>query len=87
MLGTSRELICPSSWNQEGILLGKIVVDGGSANFAWVPNGMYIFNEYKLFKVTLRAQGRTVARDFGVPKQGGDGERGGDGWHHGHWSA
>jgi gluconolactonase len=27
---------------------------------------MYIFNGYKLFKVTLKAEGREVRRDFGL---------------------
>ncbi|GAB7357919.1 hypothetical protein MBLNU230_g0086t1 [Neophaeotheca triangularis] len=53
-------------WNPEGVLLGKFAVEGGAANFAFVPGGMYIFNEYRLFKVGLKAQGRTVKRDFGL---------------------
>lgn len=53
-------------WNREGVLLGKMVVEGGSNNFAFVPGGMIIFNAYKLFKVTLAAEGRTVKRDFGL---------------------
>lgn len=35
-------------------------------SFAFVPGGMYIFNNYKLFKVTIKAEGRTVKRDFGL---------------------
>jgi len=27
---------------------------------------MYIFNAHKLFKVTLKAEGREVRRDFGL---------------------
>ncbi|KAG9557733.1 lactonohydrolase, partial [Aureobasidium melanogenum] len=53
-------------WNPAGELLGIFAVSGGNANFAFVPGGMYIFNEYKLFKVTLQAEGREVKRDFGL---------------------
>ncbi|TIA44204.1 calcium-dependent phosphotriesterase [Aureobasidium pullulans] len=52
-------------WNPEGVLLGVFAVDGGAANFAFVPGGMYVFNEHRLFKVTLQAEGREVKRDFG----------------------
>jgi hypothetical protein len=55
-----------SSWNPEGVLLGIFAVANGNANFAFVPGGMYIFNEYKLYKVTLQAEGREVKRDFGL---------------------
>jgi len=54
------------SWNPEGVLLGVFAVANGNANFAFVPGGMYIFNEYKLYKVTLQAVGREVKRDFGL---------------------
>lgn len=54
------------SWNPEGVLLGVFAVANGNANFAFVPGGMYIFNEYKLYKVTLQAEGREVKRDFGL---------------------
>jgi gluconolactonase len=53
-------------WNEEGRLLGKFKVDNGSSNFAFVPEGMIIFNEYRLFLVTMAARGRELARDFGV---------------------
>ena len=53
-------------WNPEGVLLGVFAVDGGAANFAFVPGGMYVFNEHRLFKVTLQAEGREVKRDFGL---------------------
>jgi hypothetical protein len=63
----TRELTCRiSSWNPEGVLLGIFAVANGNANFAFVPGGMYIFNEYKLYKVTLQAEGREVKRDFGL---------------------
>lgn len=29
-------------------------------------DGMYIFNAYKLFKISIKAEGRTVRRDFGL---------------------
>lgn len=35
-------------------------------NFAFVPGGVYILNNYKLFFVTIAAEGRTVQRDFGL---------------------
>lgn len=47
-------------------MLGVFAVDGGAANFAFVPGGMYVFNEHRLFKVTLQAEGREVKRDFGL---------------------
>jgi gluconolactonase len=54
-------------WDPSGILLGKFAVaNGGVNNFAFVPGGMYIFNNYKMFKVTIAAEGRTVKRDFGL---------------------
>ncbi|KAK5723353.1 hypothetical protein LTR15_005051 [Elasticomyces elasticus] len=54
-------------WNPEGVLLGKLAVaNGGVNNFAFVPGGLYIFNADNLFKVTLKAEGRTVKRDFGL---------------------
>ncbi|KAK3680305.1 hypothetical protein LTR78_000683 [Recurvomyces mirabilis] len=63
-------------WNPEGVLLGKLAVaNGGVNNFAFVPDGMYIFNAQNLFKVTLKAEGRTVKRDFGLYEKGGYGGR------------
>lgn len=54
-------------WNPEGVLLGKFALaNGGVNNFAFVPNGIYIFNAQNLFKVTIKAEGRTVKRDFGL---------------------
>lgn len=53
-------------WNPEGVLIGKFAVSGGSNNFAFVPGGMYLFNGYKVFKITFKAEGRTVRRDFGL---------------------
>lgn len=53
-------------WNKEGVLLGKMIVPNGVANFAFIPGGVLLFNEKKLFRVTLAAEGRTVKRDFGL---------------------
>jgi len=54
-------------WNKEGVLIGKFAVaNGGVNNFAFVPGGMYILNNYKLFKISIQAEGRTVKRDFGL---------------------
>ncbi|TID18716.1 putative smp-30 gluconolaconase lre-like region [Venturia nashicola] len=54
-----------SVWNRYGVLIGKFRVDGGAANFAFVPGGIIIFNEYRLFLAKIAAVGREVARDFG----------------------
>ncbi|KAK4631869.1 hypothetical protein CLAFUW4_02910 [Fulvia fulva] len=32
----------------------------------FVPGGMYIFNAYKLWKITIKAEGRSVKRGFGL---------------------
>jgi len=53
-------------WNEDGVLLGKMVVSGGSNNFAFIPGGMIIFNGEKAYKVGLKAEGREVRRDFGL---------------------
>lgn len=53
-------------WNPDGVLIGKFKVDGGAANFAFVPGGIIIFNEYRLFLAKIAAVGREVARDFGI---------------------
>lgn len=55
-------------WNPHGQMIGKIAVGGTEAvaNFAFVPGGMYIFHEYKLWKISIKAEGRTVRRDFGL---------------------
>lgn len=55
-----------SVWNPDGVLIGKFRVPGGSANFAFVPGGIIIFNEKRLFLAKIAAEGREVARDFGV---------------------
>lgn len=47
-------------WNTEGVLLGKILVDGGSNNFAFIPEGMLVFNGLKLYLATIAARGRDV---------------------------
>ncbi|KJX98309.1 hypothetical protein TI39_contig418g00001, partial [Zymoseptoria brevis] len=45
-------------WNPEGQMIGKIAVGGTEAvaNFAFVPGGMYIFHEYKLWKISIKAE-------------------------------
>lgn len=48
------------------MLIGKFAVSGGSNNLAFVPGGIYIFNGYKVFKVSIKSEGRTVRRDFGL---------------------
>lgn len=55
-------------WNPHGQMIGKIAVGGTEAvaNFAFVPGGMYIFHKYKLWKISIKAEGRTVRRDFGL---------------------
>ena len=60
-------LTVSTSWNPEGVLLGKFAVaNGGVNNFAFAVGSLYIFNAERLFKVTLKAEGRTVRRDFGL---------------------
>lgn len=60
-------LIWNLSWNPEGILIGKFALaNGGVNNFAFAPGAIYIFNAQNLFKVTIKAEGRTVKRDFGL---------------------
>lgn len=54
-------------WSPDGVLIGKIAVPAGDVNnFAFVPGGMYVFNGPRLFFVSMKAQGRTVKRDFGL---------------------
>lgn len=50
-------------------MIGTFAVSGGSNNFAFVPGGIYIFNANKVFKVTIKAEGRVVRRDFGLGGQ------------------
>jgi len=52
-------------WNKEGNLLGKLVVEGGSNNFAFIPGAILVFNAQKLYSVAIKVQGRELARDFG----------------------
>lgn len=55
-------------WNPQGVLLGKMIIEGGTNNFAFVPGGVLIFNGNRLFKVGLAAEGRAVKRDFGLSR-------------------
>lgn len=41
-------------WNAGGILLGKILVSGGVANFCFgQPGEMFLLNEHKVFRATV----------------------------------
>lgn len=41
-------------WAPGGVLMGKILVPGGAANFCFGRNGeMFILNEHRLWKATL----------------------------------
>ncbi|EME85571.1 uncharacterized protein MYCFIDRAFT_131699 [Pseudocercospora fijiensis CIRAD86] len=54
-------------WNKEGVLIGKFGVGGkGVNNFIFAPGGIYIMNAYKLWYVSIKAEGRTVRRDWGL---------------------
>jgi gluconolactonase len=54
-------------FNPEGVLVGKFGIGGkGSNNFVFVPGGIYIFNAFKLFYVSIKAEGRLIRRDFGL---------------------
>lgn len=54
-------------WDPMGAPLGFIGVgNGGVSNFVFVPGGMYIFKEARLFHLTIQARGREVRRDFGL---------------------
>ncbi|KAL1622476.1 hypothetical protein SLS54_005041 [Diplodia seriata] len=53
--------------NPDGILLGKIFVGETSNNFAFIPGGVLVFSNYRLWLVeNVKAQGREVCKDFGV---------------------
>ena len=44
-------------WSSGGVLLGKILVKGGSSNFSFGRNGaMFILNENKLYRAQLSRQ-------------------------------
>lgn len=41
-------------WSPGGVLLGKILVEGGVANFCFGANGeLFLLNEHKLWRVQL----------------------------------
>lgn len=40
-------------WSKEGVLLGKIVIEGGSANFAIMDGKVFLLNEEKLWLAEL----------------------------------
>ena len=44
-------------WNEGGILLGKIMIPGGIANFCFGEGGeMFLLNEYKVWLVQLHSE-------------------------------
>lgn len=46
-----------SVWSPGGVLLGKILVEGGVANFCFGVNGeMFLLNEDKLWRVQLSTE-------------------------------
>ncbi|KAL9636039.1 MAG: hypothetical protein Q9164_003081 [Protoblastenia rupestris] len=46
-------------WNSGGMLVGKIQIEGGCANFCWGRNGeMWCFGEHKLWRVQLGTETR-----------------------------
>ncbi|KAK8208540.1 lactonohydrolase [Phyllosticta capitalensis] len=54
-------------WNPEGILLGKIYIGETSNNFAFIPGGVLVFTNNRLWLIDgMKAQGREVCKDFGV---------------------
>jgi len=53
-------------WNEDGVLIGKLVVGGGSNNLAFLPGAVLVFNNQKLWKVDVLVEGRELARDFGL---------------------
>ena len=45
-------------WSPRGVLLGRILVDGGAANFCFGRDGeMFILNEHRLWRAQLKAKG------------------------------
>ena len=55
-------------WDSTGRLIGKFGGMGSAqvSNFVFVPGGLYVFNKMKLWFVGIKAEGRTVKRDFGL---------------------
>ncbi|KAK9896035.1 calcium-dependent phosphotriesterase [Cystobasidium minutum MCA 4210] len=53
-------------WSPEGKLLGKIWIGETSNNFAFIPGGVLVFSNYRLWLVEgINAQGREICKDFG----------------------
>ena len=52
-------------WNSQGALLGKIILEGGSNNFEFIPGGMLLFNGNRMWKIGLQAEGREVKKEWG----------------------
>ena len=58
-------------WNAGGILLGKILVPGGVANFCFGQAGeMFLLNEYKVFHATIGEQVRGALLKLRTASQG-----------------
>ncbi|KAF7195429.1 Gluconolactonase [Pseudocercospora fuligena] len=55
-------------WDSTGRLIGKFGGMGSAqvSNFVFVPGGLYVFTKMKLWFVEIKAEGRTVKRDFGL---------------------
>ena len=54
-------------WSSQGKLLGKIFVGETSNNFAFIPGGVVVFSNARLWIVeNVKAQGRELCKDFGV---------------------
>lgn len=54
-------------FDPKGKLLGKIYIGEVSNNFAFIPGGILVFSNYRLWLVEgIKAQGREVCKDFGV---------------------
>jgi gluconolactonase len=48
-------------WNSDGILIGKILVPGGVANFCFTdPGRLILFNETRIFEANIKAVGALV---------------------------
>lgn len=53
-------------WNKDGKLLGKVWIGETSNNFAFIPGGVLVFSNSRLWLVEgIKAQGREIYKDFG----------------------
>ena len=54
-------------WNDQGVLLGKFLVENGSNNFEFIPGGMLLFNGYFLWHIDgLQVEGRETQKEWGI---------------------